>query len=253
MPNFTNERSERIKKMSGHEELRALALRFMDLTTPIKYSYNFTWADLPIIQYPQDIVAIQELIFSVKPDLVIETGVARGGSLMLSASALAMLDFDSSKGHLSWTNKNRRVVGVDVDIRPHNRSAIESSAFSGMITLLEGSSTDAKLLDSINDLANSAEKVMVFLDSNHTHDHVLSELEAYAPLVTVGSYIVVFDTIVEHLPPNSFPDRPWGPSNSPLSAVNAFLKDNKNFLVDKEFDNKLMISVCPGGFLRRVG
>lgn len=213
-----------------------------------KYSYNFTWLGRPIIQYPQDIVALQELVWEVKPDLIIETGVAHGGSLILSASLLALLDL--CEGRLE---SNRRVLGIDIEIRAHNRAAIESHPLSSRIRLLEGSSIGDEVYAQVRAEAEGAQRVMVILDSNHTHEHVLRELELYSPLVSSGSYCVVFDTVVEDMPADFFPDRPWGPGNNPKTAVHAFLSSQAghDFEVDKALQDKLLISVAPDGFLRR--
>lgn len=213
-----------------------------------KYSYNFTWLGRPIIQYPQDIVALQELVWEVKPDLIIETGVAHGGSLILSASLLALLDL--CEGPLE---SNRRVLGIDIEIRAHNRAAIEAHPLASRIRLLEGSSIGDEVYSQVRAEAESAQRVMVILDSNHTHEHVLRELELYSPLVSSGSYCVVFDTVVEHMPADFFPDRPWGPGNNPKTAVHAFLSSQagQDFEIDKAMQDKLLISVAPDGFLRR--
>ncbi|MDP3814382.1 cephalosporin hydroxylase family protein [Pseudomonas sp.] len=215
-----------------------------------KYSYNFTWLGRPIIQYPQDIVALQELVWTVKPDLIIETGIAHGGSLILNASLLALLDLCEGR-----VEAPRQVLGVDIEIRAHNRAAIEQHPLGSRITMLEGSSIDDALLEQVRRAAAKAQRVMVILDSNHTHDHVLQELQHYSPLVTPGSYCVVFDTVVEHMPAEFFPDRPWGPGNNPKTAVHAFLQSpaGEPFEIDTAIQNKLLITVAPDGFLKRRG
>lgn len=219
------------------------------------YSYNFAWLGRPIIQYPQDIVAIQELIWQLKPDLVIETGIAHGGSLILSASLLAMLDYADAVGSgtaLDPRQSRRRVLGVDIDIRVHNRAAIERHPLSHLIEMIEGSSIAPDIVARVHDLAAKYERVLVLLDSNHTHDHVLAELKAYAPLTSVGSYCVAFDTVIEDMPAAMFPDRPWGPGNNPKTAVREYLKTHPEFEIDVAVDNKLLISVAPNGYLKRV-
>ena len=219
------------------------------------YSYNFAWLGRPIIQYPQDIVAIQELIWQLKPDLVIETGIAHGGSLILSASLLAMLDYADAVGSgaaLDPRQSRRRVLGVDIDIRVHNRAAIERHPLSHLIEMIEGSSIAPDIVARVHDLAVKYERVLVLLDSNHTHDHVLAELKAYAPLTSVGSYCVAFDTVIEDMPAAMFPDRPWGPGNNPKTAVREYLKTHPEFEIDVAVDNKLLISVAPNGYLKRV-
>ena len=219
------------------------------------YSYNFAWLGRPIIQYPQDIVAIQELIWQLKPDLVIETGIAHGGSLILSASLLAMLDYADAVGSgtaLDPRQSRRRVLGVDIDIRVHNRAAIERHPLSHLIEMIEGSSIAPDIIARVHGLAAKYERVLVLLDSNHTHDHVLAELKAYAPLTSVGSYCVAFDTVIEDMPAAMFPDRPWGPGNNPKTAVREYLKTHPEFEIDVAVDNKLLISVAPNGYLKRV-
>lgn len=255
MTEFEREVELRLAANAANSDLREISLQFMRETTLPKYSYNYFWLGRPIIQYPQDIVAMQELIWKIKPDLIIETGIAHGGSLILSASMLALLDYCEAleKGaHLDPQAPQRRVLGLDIDIRKHNRSAIEAHPMSNRIDMIEGSSLDPEVVTRVHKIAQEYENVLVCLDSNHTHDHVLAELEAYAPLVTEGSYCVVFDTVLEDIPGELFPDRPWGPGNNPKTAVHAYLKDNKNFEIDKRIDDKLLISVAPNGYLRRV-
>ncbi len=205
-------------------------------------------------QYPQDMVAMQELIWQVKPDLIIETGIAHGGSLILSASMLALIDYcDAVKSGqpLDPKDSRRRVLGIDIDIRSHNRSAIEAHPMAHKIDMIQGSSIDPEIITQVREYAKGYERILVCLDSNHTHDHVLAELKAYAPLVSKESYCVVFDTIIEDMPAEMFPDRPWGPGNNPKTAVWEYLKTHSEFNIDKSIDNKLLISVAPDGYLRR--
>jgi cephalosporin hydroxylase len=235
--------------------LTALTNDWIGAANAGKYSYHFTSLGRPIIQYPQDIVAVQELIWSVKPDLIVETGIAHGGSLILSASMLALIDLceaTQAAATLDTSTPKRKVIGVDIDIREHNRIAIEAHPLSNRIELLQGSSTDSGVVATITDRAKKAGRVMVFLDSNHTHEHVLAELRAYAPLVSEGSYCVVFDTIIEHLPASAFPNRPWGKGNNPMTAVNAYLAEDPRFAIDAAIDAKLLISVAPRGYLKRT-
>jgi len=220
-----------------------------------KYMYNFSSMGRPIIQLPNDILAMQELIWRVKPDLIIETGIAHGGSLILSASMLSLLDYSDAIEQgavLDPTAPSRRVVGIDIDIREHNRRSIEAHPMVNRIDMIEGSSIDPTIMARVRDMAQDYDRVLVCLDSNHTHDHVLAELEAYAPLVSVGSYCVVFDTIVEDMPSDTFPDRPWGPGDNPKTAVWEYLKTHSEFEIDKQIDYKLLISVAPDGYLKRV-
>ena len=221
-----------------------------------KYSYNFSWLGRPIIQYPQDIVALQEIIWQVKPDLIIETGIAHGGSLVLSASMLAMLDYCEAAEvgeMLDPARPRRKVVGVDIDIRAHNREALDAHAMRSRMELIEGSSIDSDIIDQVRSHAKGKERILVILDSNHTHDHVLAELEAYAPLVSLDSYCLVFDTVIEDMPDDMFPDRPWGKGNNPKTAVWEYLKSHPEFEIDKQIEHKLLITVAPDGYLKRTG
>jgi cephalosporin hydroxylase len=252
---FAQERLQRLEEYSDDARLKSLAHDWVFHSMQQKYLYNFDWLGRPIIQYPEDMVAIQELIWKVKPTLVIETGIAHGGSLVLSASMLAMLDYCEAVEagtSLDPRKSRRRVVGIDIDIRSHNRSAIEEHPLSGLISMVEGSSVDQHVIDEVHQLAAGHETVMVFMDSNHTHEHVLGELNAYAHLVTKGSYCVVFDTFVEDMPPKYFPDRPWDKGDSPKTAVREYLKLHSEFEIDKSIDNKLLISVAPDGYLHRI-
>jgi cephalosporin hydroxylase len=229
---------------------------FMRESIQARYSYGFSWLGRPVIQYPQDIVAVQELVWAVRPDLIIETGIAHGGSLILSASLLALLDVcDASESGTSFDPRacRRRVLAVDVDIRAHNRAAIEAHPLAPRIDMLQGSSIADDIIAEVHARAASYRNVMVFLDSNHTHDHVLAELEAYAPLVSPGSYCVAFDTIVERLPKSMYPDRSWGPGDNPMTAVHAFLKTHPEFAIDSDIQNRLLITVAPDGYLKRTG
>jgi len=220
-----------------------------------KYLYNFDWLGRPIIQYPQDMVAIQEIIWKVRPTLIIETGIAHGGSLILSASMLVLLDYcdaiESSRS-INPSDSKRKVVGIDIEIKEHNRAAIEGHPLGAKIEMIEGSSTDQRVVNQVVEIAKDHSSVLLLLDSNHTHDHVLGELGAYANLVSVGSYCVVFDTFVEDMPAGYFADRPWDKGNSPRTAVVEFLKLHPQFEVDESIQNKLLITVAPGGFLKRI-
>jgi cephalosporin hydroxylase len=219
------------------------------------YSYNFRWMGRPIIQFPQDMVAVQEIVMAVRPDLIVETGVAHGGSLILSASLMALLDYEDAVREarvLDPKQTCRKVLGIDIDIRPHNRAAIEGHPLSHHIELIQGSSIDANVVGQVQDKARSASTTMVFLDSNHTHEHVLSELRAYAPLVSRGSYCVVFDTGIEDAPKSMFSDRPWGKGNSPKTAVWQYLREADGFVIDKSVEHKIMATVAPDGYLKRV-
>ncbi len=241
---FQQETQDRIASYAG-SQLEVVANEFLRESTQPKYSYNFTWMGRPIIQYPQDIVAMQELIWRIQPELIIETGIAHGGSLIFSAS---MLELNAACGG----PKDAEVLGLDIDIRQHNRMAIEKHPMFRRISMIQGSSIAPEIVNQVRRRAEGKRSVLVCLDSNHTHEHVLAELEAYAPLVTPGSYCVVFDTVIEGLPADMYPDRPWGPGNNPKSALREYLKSHPEFEVDHSIDNKLLISVANGGYLRRI-
>jgi cephalosporin hydroxylase len=236
---FVEERKERVAVNGSNEALKQAAESFNLQSNKAKYSYNFSWLGRPVIQYPQDIMAMQELIWQIQPDLIIETGIAHGGSLIFYASILELI----GKGE---------VLGIDIDIREHNRVEIENHPMFKRIKMLQGSSISEEMIKQVKGLAKGKQTIMVALDSNHTHEHVLAELNAYAPLTTVGSYCVVFDTIVEDLPNDYLPGRPWGKGDNPKTAVWEFLKQNPHFEVDKSIDNKLLISVAPEGYLKRI-
>ena len=220
-----------------------------------KFMYNFTALGRPIIQLPNDMVAIQELIWEVRPDLIIETGIAHGGSLISNASYMALLDMCEAieKGvMINPANSNRKVLGIDIDIRGHNRKAIEQHPMASRIQMIEGSSVSSDTIEQVRRIAKDYNRILVCLDSNHTHEHVLAELEAYAELTSVKSYCIVYDTIVEDMPAGTFPDRPWNPKNNPKTAVWEYLANHPEFAVDKTIDCKLMISVAPNGYLKRI-
>ena len=237
---YMEERKRDIRRMAEDRQMVELGLAFVRDTAKHRYSYNFAWLGHPIIQFPQDIVAVQEIIWRVNPDLIIETGIAHGGSLILYSSLLELLSGDG------------QVLGIDIDIREHNRVEIEKHPMSKRITMLEGSSTDEGIVRQVRDFAKDKKRVLVALDSSHTHSHVLRELELYSPLVTKGSYLVVFDTTIEDMPEDLFPNRPWGKGNNPKTAVREFLKRNDRFVIDKDIDNKLLITVASDGYLKCV-
>lgn len=236
---FSDEKKIRVKDYVTNNALLTAAKDFNTASNSAKYSYNFSWMGRPIIQYPQDMIAMQEIIYEVKPDLIIETGIAHGGSLIYYASLLELIG-------------NGEVLGIDIDIRVHNKREIESHKMYKRIKMIEGSSVDEAVVEKVRKISEG-KKVLVSLDSNHTHDHVLKELQLYSPFVSTGSYIVVFDTIVEDLPENYFSEaRPWSVSNNPKTAVYEFLKSNDQFIIDEMIDNKLLISVAPEGYLKKV-
>jgi len=255
MNDFQKEVADRISAMPAYKQLSETAAAFMHASTEPKYSYNFSWQGRPIIQYPQDMVAMQELIWQIKPDLIVETGIAHGGSLVFSASQLAQLDLceaiEAGTAIDPKTSK-RKVLGIDIDIRAHNRAAIEAHPMASRIEMIQGSSIAPDIIAQVHAIAANYSRVLVCLDSNHTHDHVLAELQAYAPLISMGSYCVVFDTVVEDMPKETYLDRPWGPGNNPKTAVWEYLKTHHEFEIDKGIQNKLLITVAPDGYLKRT-
>jgi cephalosporin hydroxylase len=234
-----------IARMGDDRELVSITRSWMDHANAAKYSYHFEWMGRPIIQYPQDILAVQEIIWSTKPDLIIETGIAHGGSLIFSAS---MLELNA----ISGGPQDAQVLGIDIDIRAHNRAAIEAHPMARRVATIEGSSIAPDVISKVKAKTAGKRRVLVLLDSNHTHDHVLAELEAYAHLATIGSYCVVFDTVIEDMPDDSFGNRPWGKGNNAKTAVWDFLKRRPEFEIDKSIQHKLLITVAPDGYLKRV-
>jgi cephalosporin hydroxylase len=242
---FKHECSQEIAIQGNDLSLVCASKEFLKLANPYKYSYHFEWMGRPIIQYPQDMIAMQELIWSIQPDLIIETGIAHGGSLIFSAS---MLELNAICGG----SQDAEVLGLDIDIRAHNREAIESHPMFRRISMIQGSSIAPEIIQQVKAKADGKQKILVFLDSNHTHDHVLAELEAYALMTSVGSYCVVFDTAIEDLPADIFGDRPWGVGNNPKTAVWEYLKTHPEFEIDKSIQHKLLITVAPDGYLKRI-
>lgn len=237
---FDAECAERAASMAANPAVQRASRAWMDATLPHKYSYNFRWLGRPIIQYPADVLALQEIIWAVRPQLIIECGVAHGGLTVFLASMQQLVA------------ENGRVLGVDVEVRRHNRAAIEAHPTASVIGLIEGSSVERSTVDAVRERCPSDGAVMVVLDSNHTHEHVLAELRHYAPMVTPGSYIVVLDTIIEDLPGDAFGDRPWSVGNNPKTAVHQYLREDDRFEVDTETENKLLLSTGPHGYLLRV-
>lgn len=252
---FEAQVTKNIEELGGNFDAQALSRVWSRETNRNGYTYNFAWQGRPIIQYPQDMVAMQELIWQIKPDLIVETGIAHGGSLIFSASMLAQLDMcEAIEAGKKFDPKvsRRKVLGIDFDIRAHNRTAIEAHPMASRIQMIQGSSIAPEIIEQVHAVTKHYSRVLVYLDSNHTHDHVLAELQAYASLTSVGSYCVVFDTLIEDMPKEMFPDRPWGPGNNPKTAVREYLKSHPEFEVDEQMDHKLLISVAPGGYLKRI-
>lgn len=237
---FTEKVNQNIQDIKNNRMIQELSKDWLRESHYVNYDYHFTWLGRPIIQLPQDMFAMQELIWNIKPDIVIETGIAHGGSLIFYASILELI------------GENGKVLGVDIDIREHNRTAIEQHPMFKRIEMIEGSSTDEKLVSKVFNFAKDYQKIIVVLDSNHTHDHVLRELELYSPLVQKGNYLVVFDTLIEDIPDNAFTDKPWGKGNNPKTAVYEFLKANRRFEIDDDINAKLLLSVAPDGYLKCV-
>jgi len=236
---FREETRQRVSLQGKNAELNKVAQSFLLSTVQSGYSYNFTWMGRPIIQYPQDMVAMQEIIWNVKPDLIIETGIAHGGSLIFYASIMELI------GH-------GEILGIDIDIRAHNKAEIESHPMKKRISMIEGSSIGPETIQRVKKFAEGKQRILVTLDSNHSHDHVLSELEQYSNFVSLGSYLVVFDTVVEDLPAGTFPGRPWDKGNNAKTAVSSFLQKSKDFEIDSNITDKILVSVAPGGYLKRI-
>lgn len=237
---FNNEKKISIENFKNDPKYQKIGIDFITSTANNKYSYNFSWMGRPIIAFPQDMIAMQEIIWEIKPDLIIETGIAHGGSLIYYASLLELIGGDGL------------VLGIDIDIREHNRQLIEKHPMFRRIKMIEGSSISEAVFSKVEEIAFKKKKVLVCLDSNHTHEHVIEELNLYAPLTSIGSYCVVFDTAIEDMPKGSFPNREWDKGNNPKTAVWEFLSQNDRFVIDKEIENKILITVAPDGYLKRI-
>lgn len=237
---FIEQGKRDVAAMAGDSVMRDSCRTWLQKATQHSYTHHFTWMGRPIIQLPQDMIAMQQIIWAVRPRIIIETGIARGGSLVYYASLLELIGEDGI------------VLGIDVDIREHNRGAIDAHPMRKRIEMIEGSSIASDIITQVHQRAADHHPVLVVLDSNHTHDHVLAELQAYAPLVTRGSYLVVYDTAIADVPPKVLGDRPWGPGNNPKTAVHAFLESTDRFEIDRELEHSLMLTVAPDGYLRCV-
>lgn len=236
---FDEEKRQNIAALGRDKDLRRLGFELMRDTAKYKYTYNFNWLGIPFIQFPQDLVALQEIIWTTRPELIIETGIALGGGLVFYASMIEIAGGDG------------RVLGIDIDIRAHNRRRIEAHPMSRRISMLQGSSTDPEIVRQATQMA-AGKRTMVVLDSNHTHEHVLGELRLYSPLVRAGNYLVVLDTTIEDQPAGFFRDRPWDKGNNPKTAVWEFLRGNDRFVIDKDIESKLLLTVALDGYLRCV-
>ena len=249
---FKKNRTKEIELQGNDLVFQEITNKWFKKSLEFNYSYHFDWLSRPIIQYPQDLVVMQEIIWKVKPDLIIDFGIAHGGSLIFNASMLALLDYcdmlkDEKK--IKFSPTSRMVLGVDIDIKDHNKDLINSHPLAKKIVMIEGSSISEDTIQKVKSFSKGFKKILLCLDSNHSHEHVLKELEQYSNLVSKDSYCIVFDTIIDDLPKDI--NRNWGPNNSPKSAVKEFIKMNPNFEIDKSIDRKLMISVAPDGYLKR--
>ena len=251
---FTKECKEEINRQSQDQLFLELSQNWMNQSWKHKYTYHFNWLGRPIIQMPQDILALQEIIWNIKPDLIIETGIAHGGSLCLTASLLALLELEEIKNNSINQDqiRKRKVIGIDIDIRQHNRELIENHFLSDKIEMIESSSVNKDTFNKIKSLSKDYSNILVMLDSNHTESHVLEELNLYSSLISKNSYCIVFDTIVEKMDSEFSKNRPWNKKNSPQSAIQKFLKRNNNFVVDNTIDKKIILSMAPGGFLKKI-
>ena len=252
---FNIETNSNISKMSKDKHLKKLSNQWVEAVTPYKWAYNFKYLGVPAIQFPNDIWGIQEIIWSVKPDLIIETGIAHGGSLIFSSSMLNLIDLSEAiekNIKIDPLNSKRKVIGIDIDIREHNKNAIKNHPFSNKIKLIEGSSISNDVFKKVKEIVSRYKTILVILDSNHSHEHVYKELNFYAHLVTKNSYCIVLDTLIEDMPDEFFKDRPWGKGNNPKTAVYDFLKTNTCFKIDDLVCSKLQITVAPHGFLKRI-
>jgi len=242
---FAREVQSRITAQGNEMDLVSSANKFLEAGLKTKYIYNFSWLGRPIIQTPQDIVALQEIIFRIKPDLIIDIGIARGGSIVFFASLLEL-------NALYGGNRDAKVLGVEIDLRAHNRSAIEASPLSKRIELIDGSSLNPDVISQVAKLTENEKTVMVCLDSLHTHAHVLAELEVYSKFVTNGSYCIVFDTSIEGMEDSLFKDRPWKTGDSPGSAVKEFLSKEQAFVIDESINDQLVFTMNKNGYLKRT-
>jgi cephalosporin hydroxylase len=236
---FEQEKNERVVSYQNDKEFNKLGQEWLRESMSKNYVYNFSWMGRPIIQQPQDMVAMQEIIWQVKPDLIIETGIAHGGSIIYYASLLELI----GKGE---------VVGIDIEIRAHNRAEIEKHPMSKRIKMIEGSSIDDSTIAKLKELMKGKEKIMICLDSYHTHEHVLKELEIYSKFVSKDSYLVVFDSFVEDMPKNFYPNRPWTVGDNPKTAIWEFVKKNKDFVIDKSIQDKIIVTCSPDGYLKKI-
>lgn len=238
---FQQEREADIEKMGNDAVLRQKSLDWMLHADKYKYTYNYAWMGRPIIKFPNDILIQQEIMWELKPDLVIETGIAHGGSIIFTASMMEMMGIPGE------------VVGVDIDIRPHNKHAIDNHPMKKRITMYEGSSVEPNIIDKVKNHTIGKRCVMVILDSLHSHNHVYQELCAYAPMTTIGSYCILPDTFIEFFPKGYYSEsRPWDVGDNPYTAMRSFMDQNNSFEIDKSRTNKAMITETIDGYLKRI-
>ncbi|MDG1286926.1 MAG: CmcI family methyltransferase [Rickettsiales bacterium] len=238
---FLDERHADIVKMGQDEELRQKSLEWMHHADKYKYTYNYSWMGRPVIKYPNDMMIQQELMWALKPDLVIETGIAHGGSIIFTAAMMEMMGIDGE------------VVGIDIDIRKHNRDAIEAHPMMKRITMYEGDSVSSEMVEKVRAHTEGKKCVMVILDSLHSHEHVYKELQAYADMTTVGSYCVLPDTFIEFFPKGYYSDtRPWDVGDNPYTAMQQYMSEVNHFEIDKSLTHKAMITETIDGYLKRV-
>jgi cephalosporin hydroxylase len=235
---FESKKKQAANLLSQNVGIKKRAMDLLVDANNYMYSHQFTWLDVPVIQLPQDLFVTQEILFKTKPDLFIETGIAWGGSVLFHAGILELI----GNGHL---------IAIDRVLPDKIKEEIAKHPFSKRITLIEGDSTDPSVLKKVSELVHGNKKVGAFLDSNHEHFHVLNELRAYGPMVTSGQYLTVYATAIEFLPEPRVKNRPWGHGNNPLTAMHEYLKENKNFSIDTQFENKLLSSFAPNGRLIR--
>jgi cephalosporin hydroxylase len=225
------------KEMQRNNRLLSKAKNVLIKADRYRWLHQNSWMGEPLLNLPQDMFALQEIIYRTKPDYIIETGVAWGGSLLFSASMLELMG-------------GKKVIGIDIYIPKNLRSRLAKSArLFSRIKLVTGSSTDCSTIEKVKKIIGNCKKVVVILDSFHTHDHVLEELRSYAPFVGKGFYLICGDTIVESIPAQGHRPRPWGPGNNPATALKEFLKTKKRFLVDRDIDAKLLFTCHPGGYI----
>jgi cephalosporin hydroxylase len=243
---FENEVADNVRRVIQDHSLKLQSRQWLASASKYGYTYNFKWLGTTVVQLPADLICVQEIIWDYKPDLIVETGIARAGSASFYTSLLALLELN---GHV----QNARYVGIDVEIREHARVALSKEPIlRKYATAIEGSSIDPEVVKAVSIVASEHSRVIVVLDSSHTHSHVYSELRAYAALVPKGGYIVVFDTSIEWDSEAKWGNRPWGPGDSPSTALDLFLKEYPNFVRDRELSDKGLISVIEGGVIRRT-